>query len=94
MKTIFEWNDNKAESNLRKHGVSFDEAQLAFTDDLSVTIPDPDHSDEEERLIVIGISTANRLLVVVYTERGNAIRLISAREATRAERRKYEEDLP
>ncbi len=92
MQTLFEWDKNKAEVNLRKHGVSFDEAQTVFKDDLSVTISDPDHSSEEERLITIGASSNNRLLVVVHTERDKKIRLISARKATRTERKKYEKE--
>jgi len=91
MQTLFEWDADKAEANLRKHKVSFDEAQTVFTDDFSVAIHDPDHSDKEERLIIIGISNKRRLLVVIYTERGKKIRLISARKATRAEHKKYEE---
>jgi uncharacterized DUF497 family protein len=92
MQTIFEWNKNKAEANFRKHGVRFDEAQTVFKDDLSDTISDPDHSSEEERLITIGVSSNNRLLVVVHTERDKKIRLISARKATRAERNKHEKE--
>ncbi len=91
MQTLFEWDADKAEANLRKHKVSFDEAQTVFTDDFSVAIHDPDHSDKEERLIIIGISNKRRLLVVIYTERGKKIRLISARKATHAEHKKYEE---
>ena len=90
MQLRFEWNKQKAESNLRKHSVSFDEAQSVFTDDLSIVMPDPDHSTDEERLIVIGISRSGFALVVSYVERDGAIRLISARRATRAERGKYE----
>jgi len=79
-----------AEANLRKHRVSFDEAQTVFTDDFSVAILDPDHSDEEDRLIIIGMSNKRRLLVVIYTERGKKIRLICAQKATHAEHEKYE----
>ena len=92
MQTLFEWDKNKAEVNLRKHGVSFDEAQTVFRDDLSDTISDPNHSSEEEQLITIGVSSNNRLLVVVHTERDKKIRLISARKATRAERKKHEKE--
>ncbi len=95
MPTRFEWDTEKADTNVRKHGISFDEAQTVFKDDLSITVPDPDHSDEEERWIIIGQSSQKRLLVVVHMERGKKIRLISARQATPAERTKYEEeDLP
>jgi len=90
MQTLFEWDTGKAEANLRKHHVSFDEAQTVFTDDLSVAVLDPDHSDEEDRLIIIGMSNKRRLLVVIYTGRGKKIRLISARKATHAEHEKYE----
>ena len=92
MQMLFEWDEDKARSNLRKHGVNFDEAQTAFTDEFSITIPDPEHSDEEERLLILGLSHRKRLLVVIYTERGKRIRLISARKANRKERKKYEED--
>ena len=90
MQTLFEWDTGKAEANLRKHRVSFDEAQTVFTDDFSVAILDPDHSDEKDRLIIIGMSNKRRLLVVIYTERGKKTRLISARKATHAEHEKYE----
>lgn len=93
MLTQFEWDQNKAKKNLRNHNVDFDEAQTVFTDDYSVVIPAPDHSREEERWIIIGISRKNRLLLVVFTQRMNVIRLISARKATPRERKKYEEDL-
>jgi len=86
----FEWDPNKAESNLEKHGVAFDEASTAFGDPLSLTIPDPDHSDDEERFVLLGQSFAGRLVVVVHTQRGERIRIISARIATRNERRSYE----
>ena len=87
----FEWDPKKAASNLRKHEVSFDEAATAFEDDLSLTGHDPDHSVGETRLIMFGISSAGRLLVVSHTVRGNRIRIISARPATRPERKLYEE---
>lgn len=89
--TTFEWDENKAEENLRKHKISFDEAKTVFADPISITIPDPKHSIDEERYIDIGSSTHGRVLVVVYTERGANIRLISCRKATPFERRKYEE---
>jgi len=92
MQTLFEWDRHKAEANLRKQGVSFEEAQTVFTDPLSITLPDPDHSEDEERFIDIGMSDNRRVLVVVYTERGQRIRLISARKATPMERKQYEEE--
>ena len=88
---IFEWHSRKAVSNMRKHGVSFDEATTAFGDLRSITIPDPDHSVEEERYILLGKSLRGRLLVVAHTEQGDRIRLISARQASGPERRIYEE---
>jgi hypothetical protein len=89
----FTWNKQKAESNLRKHDVSFDEAKTAFDDPLFVVFLDPDHSIEENRFILMGESTRRRLLVVSYTERSQAIRLISARTATHKERIAYEEEI-
>ena len=91
MQLRFEWDKRKAEINLRKHGISFDEAQSVFVDDLSIAIPDPDHSTEEERSVIIGISRSGHTLVVCYVERNDAVRLISARRATRAGRGKYEQ---
>ncbi len=87
---IFEWDPQKAKSNLKKHGVSFEEASTAFQDILSLTIDDPLHSIDEERVVLIGMSNKNRLLVVVHTERGDNIRIISARKATKEERESYE----
>ena len=87
----FEWDNRKAESNLRAHGVSFREATTVFADPLSITIADPDHSATEMRFVDIGLSHLGRLLVVSYTERGSRIRIISVRFATRNERRQYEE---
>lgn len=76
-----------------KHGVSFDEASTAFADPLSITVPDPDHSARESRFLLVGRSAQHRILVVVHAERGESdIRLISARPASRLERRTYEED--
>jgi hypothetical protein len=92
MQMLFEWDRSKAEANLRKHGVSFEEAQTIFTDPLSITLPDPDHSEDEQRFVDMGVSNQKRVLVVVYTERGLRIRLISAREATAKERKKYEQE--
>lgn len=86
----FEWDDNKEKSNVLKHGISFNESESVFYDPYSLTIPDPDHSDEERRFIDIGISNKNRLLVVIYTEREDRIRIISVRKANNAERKKYE----
>ena len=86
----FEWDPAKADSNESKHGVAFEEAMTVFGDPLEVTISDPDHSMEEFRFISIGLSKAGRLLIVSYTERSQAIRLISARLATVRERREYE----
>lgn len=87
----FEWDPEKAADNLRKHGVSFDEAVTAFGDPLSILLPDPDHSVGEERYVVMGMSTQNRLLVVAFVERPPRTRIISARLATRRERHDYEE---
>ena len=86
----FEWDITKAAANLEKHGVSFSEAATVFNDDLSLTVPDPDHSFDEERLITIGISNERRILIIAHTERGDSIRIISARELTRGEREAYE----
>lgn len=91
MNLTFEWDEAKANANLRKHGVSFEEAKTVFTDPLSLTKPDPLHSEDEERYVDIGRSVEGRLLVVIYTERRSAIRLISCRTATQVERRSYEE---
>ena len=73
-----EWDPNKAARNVRKHGVTFEDAATVFQDDLSITVPDPDHSMEEERFITVGVSSQNRLLMVAHTERGDFIRIISA----------------
>ena len=86
----FEWDETKASSNRAKHGVDFDEAVTVFTDALAITIADPAHSTGEARFIDIGLSVRGRLLVVVYTERGDNIRIISCRKATSAERKEYE----
>jgi hypothetical protein len=88
----FEWDPVKAETNARKHGITFTEASTAFRDPLSLTISDPDHSEREERFLLLGRSSSGRLLVVTHTERGEAVRIISARAASRRERRDYEED--
>jgi uncharacterized DUF497 family protein len=88
-----EWDDTKARANLRKHGISFNEAETAFSDDYGLILPDPDHSSmDDERLILLGMSAALRVLVVVHCERsgGDIIRLISARRATKSERAQYD----
>ncbi|MCT7960559.1 BrnT family toxin [Laspinema sp. D1] len=87
----FEWNEAKAASNVVKHGVSFEEAKTVFADPLYVDFYDPDHSEEEDRYIIMGESQQGRLLLVAYTERGKGIRIISARTVTQRERRTYEE---
>lgn len=92
MKPSFEWDERKAEENLRKHHVSFEEAETVFDDPLSVTILNPIHSANEERFIDIGQSDKQRVLIVAYTERRDKIRLISTRLATHIERKKYEEE--
>ena len=89
---IFEWNIRKAESNVRKHGVTFDEASTAFADPLALLMPDPDHSLGEERYVVLGMSNRQRLLVVSFVERPPRTRLISARRAAKRERMLYEEE--
>jgi uncharacterized DUF497 family protein len=86
----FEWNASKAAANLRKHKVSFDEAASMFFDPLSATGDDPDHSIEERRFVTFGVSASGRVLVVSHMDRGDAIRIITARLATRAERNIYE----
>ena len=92
MGLIFEWDRNKAKSNLKKQGVPVEEASTVFGDSLSLTIADPMHSSEaEERFVTLGYSARRRVLVVVWTERANRLRIISARKATRRERRQYEE---
>jgi uncharacterized protein len=87
----FEWNPEKAAINLKKHNISFQEAATVFDDSLSVTFPDPDHSIGESRYVIIGMSRSEQLLVVSHTDRENRTRIISARRATRQERRFYEE---
>jgi len=88
--TEFEWDPEKAASNLQRHGISFVEAATVFFDALSVTIPDPSHSAEEDRFVVTGLSNRERILVVVHADRGDRIRIISARVASSSERKKYE----
>jgi len=87
---IFEWDAQKARDNEQKHHVSFPEASEVFDDDHSSSVPDPDHSADEDRFLIFGISKQGRHLVVSYTERGERIRLISARQMTSRERRAYE----
>jgi uncharacterized protein len=87
----FGWNPEKAAINWRKHNISFQEATTVFDDSLSVTFPDPDHSIGENRYVIIGISRSGQLLVVSHTDRENYTRIISARRASRQERRFYEE---
>jgi hypothetical protein len=88
----FAWDDEKAESNLKKHGVGFEEGATIFNDPGVVTISDPDHSEDEDRYISIGKSVTRRLLTVVHAYRKERIRLISVRKATKAERNYYETD--
>jgi uncharacterized DUF497 family protein len=88
---VFEWDRKKAESNARKHGVTFDEASTVFGDPLSLLMPDPDHSFGEERYLLLGMSNRRRLVVVAFAERPPRTRLISARRATKEEQRRYEQ---
>jgi uncharacterized DUF497 family protein len=87
----FLWDPRKVASNVPTHGVGFREATIVFDDSLSVTVSDPDHSVNEERFLLLGLSNRRRLLVVAHSERGESIRIISARRANRRERRMYEE---
>jgi uncharacterized DUF497 family protein len=88
-----EWDPEKAEANRRKHGVSFEEAATVLGDPLSATLPDPDHSEREERVLILGRSAAGRFLIASVTERSDRVRLISARPMTPRERRSYERSL-
>ncbi len=90
MKQNFEWDEAKAKANLKKHRIHFDEAATVFSDPFSITMLDPDHSVNEQRYIDIGSSDKSRVLVVVYTERGSNIRIISCRKAAPLERKLYE----
>ena len=90
MGLTFDWDRRKAIANLEKHGITFEEASTAFGDPLSLTIPDPGHSTDEERFILLGQSRYGQLLVVVHTEDEDHIRIISARRATRHEKKTYE----
>ena len=86
----FQWDEEKAKSNLKKHGVSFEEGATIFNDPMIATILDPDHSKDEERFISIGMFVIRRLLTVIHTYRKDRLRLISARKATKAEKKNYE----
>lgn len=86
----FEWDRTKATSNAAKHGVTFDEAVTVFYDPLAATLGDPDHSTGELRMLTIGYSMSGRLLVILHTERGGAVRIIGARRATKLERKRHE----
>lgn len=88
----FEWDRDKEKRNIKKHSVSFDEAVTVFYDPLSATFTDPDHSIEENRFITVGYSSQGRIFVVSHTERGNAVRIISARPATVLERKRHESE--
>jgi uncharacterized DUF497 family protein len=92
MGLLFEWDPEKARRNIKKHRVSFDEASTAFLDLLSQTIDDPLHSEDEDRFVLIGRSIQGRPLVIVHTDKGERIRIISARLATKKERLRYEEN--
>jgi len=87
----FEWNPGKARQNRRKHRVSFPEAATVFGDPLAVTYLDPDHSVSEQRFLTVGMSSASRVLIVAHADRGESVRIISARKTTRREREHYEE---
>lgn len=89
----FEWDPAKARANLRKHGVAFSEASTVFGSPLGITVYDPDHSEVEDRYLTVGVSRAGRTLMVAHTHRGERIRIISARELTRAERQAYEDEV-
>jgi uncharacterized DUF497 family protein len=90
----FEWDPSKSRHNVKKHGVSFREGATAFADKLSYTIEDPEHSKGEYRFLLLGQSSSGRLLVVSHAERGDRIRIISVRRATRQERSQYEQSKP
>ncbi|MBU0701321.1 BrnT family toxin [bacterium] len=91
MKLIFEWDEEKAKENFRKHKVSFEEAKTVFGDPFLMTFPDPEHSDSEQRYFNIGISSKGQVLITVHTERKRNIRIINCRKANTNERRAYEE---
>ena len=89
MELTFEWDELKARGNEAKHGISFEEAKTVFNDPFALTIFDPDHSEEEDRFIDVGLSSMGQILVVWYTERNDNIRIIGCREATKSERKSY-----
>ena len=89
----FEWDLNKAKKNLQKHRVAFSEAATIFSNRLSITVYDPDHSGQEDRYITIGISSSGRFLIVAHLDRRDRTRIISARELTRKERKEYEKEI-
>ena len=91
MSFTFEWHHVKAKLNVSKHGVEFEEATSVFDDSLGIAIPDPDHSVDEERFVLTGLSSRKRYLLVTYTERVDKIRIISARQLTRKEKAEYED---
>lgn len=93
MELTFEWDPSKARTNLKDHAVSFDEAATVFDDVLGITIFEPDHSEAEDRFILFGRSAMNRILLVVHTDRHEVVRIISARELTRNERKEYEKEI-
>ena len=92
MALTFEWDEEKSKENLRKHGVSFNEAKTVFNDPFGMTIADPDHSLREDRYIDMGMSSRGRILTVWYTERGPNIRIVGSRKAAPSQRQQYEED--
>ena len=89
----FEWDPVKAEKNKTSHGITFEEASTVFGDPLSLTISDPKHSHDEQRYITIGVSSSVRTLVVIHTDRGDDVRIVSARPAAKRERRDYEQGI-
>jgi uncharacterized DUF497 family protein len=89
----FEWDPEKAKANLLKHRLGFAEAATVFRDPLAVTVFDPDHSDSEDRFLTIGLSDRDRAIIVAHTDRGQRIRIVSARELTRSERKDYEKEI-
>jgi uncharacterized DUF497 family protein len=88
----FEWDPEKAEQNLKKHGISFDEASTTFEDPLANVYLDPDHSESECRYVMVGMSSSGKTIVISFVERDDRVRIMSARVATRKERRTYEEE--
>lgn len=90
---VYEWDAEKAKRNLQKHGVTFEDAAAVFLDPLALTFPDPDHSSGEDREITIGRSRRQQVVFVSHCQRGNRLRIISARKTTRRERKQYEEGI-